>query len=84
MSDFEKIELLFSNLLVIARSTLSDAECAEIQEYIDVGEYGIALRTAVSIFVEENKKVNAETRSLLDQLARTMAIDPEKLLTRLA
>ena len=83
MSKFDEIESMFLSLTDAAKSVLSKSECAEIQEYIDVGEYGIALRTAVAIYAEENKVASVETRILIGRLAEAMKIDPNQLLDRL-
>jgi len=81
--NYENIKLLFADFLAQSTTELSDSERAEIREYVDVGEYGIALRTAIGIFCEERKSVTASERSLLSQLAVAMSIDPEPLLRRL-
>lgn len=65
------------------KSVLSESECTEIQEYVDVGEYGLALRTAVAIYAEENKVATSEARLLMRRLAEAMKIDPDQLLDRL-
>lgn len=84
MSNFDKIEELFLDLIAEASKMLTDSECSEIQEYIDVGEYGLALRTAVAIYVEERKIASAEALALIAQLALEMSKDPQPMLDRLA
>jgi hypothetical protein len=83
MSNFKQLELLFSELLGPAESRLSKSEREEIREFVDVGEYGIALRTAVGIFYEEKKVPTELEKVLLRQLAEGMLIEPEALLRRL-
>ena len=80
---FEEIELLFHGLMESAKSELSESECTEIQEYIDVGEYGLALRTAVAIYAEENKVASIAVRDFIRRLASAMNIDVDQLLGRL-
>ncbi|MBB3298564.1 MULTISPECIES: MafI family immunity protein [Rhizobium] len=80
---FEEIELLFQGLMESAKSELSESECTEIQEYIDVGEYGLALRTAVAIYAEENKVASIAVRDFIRRLASAMNIDVDQLLGRL-
>ena len=82
MSNFDEIELLLSNLLTSA-SELMDSERAEIQKFIDVGEYGLALETAVDIYAEEKKIASAEVVALVERLAEAMSIDSASLLQRL-
>lgn len=83
MSKFDEIELLFVKLMDATRSILSESECAEIQDYVDVGEYGLALRTAVAIFAEENKEASIEVRITIANLAKAMKVNSNQLLDRL-
>ena len=79
MSNFDEIESLLSRLLMIAASVLSDAERAEVQRFIDVGEYGLALETAAAIYAEEKKIATAEVADLIERLAAAMSMDPAPL-----
>ena len=81
MSGFDEIETLFAKLLVTAGHVLSESEVAEIRSFIDVGEYGLALETAVDIFVEEDKTASSEVVSLIEQLATAMSVEPVHLTT---
>lgn len=81
MSDFDEIEMLFAKLLVTVGHILSESELAEIRSFIDVGEYGVALETAVDIFVEERKPASREAVSLIEHLATKMFVMPEHLAT---
>ncbi|GAJ96043.1 hypothetical protein [Rhizobium rhizogenes] len=83
MPKFDKIESVFQSLMEATKFVLSKSECAEIQEYIDVGEYGLALRAAVAIYAEENKVASIEARISIGRLAEAMKIDPKQLLDRL-
>ena len=80
---FIEIELLLSNLLAAAVSVLSDSERAEVQKFIDVGEYGIALETATNIYAEEKKIPSAEVVALVERLAEAMSMKSAPLLQRL-
>lgn len=83
MSNFEEVELLFANLLVATSSVLSNAERTEIQKFIDVGEYGLALETAADIYVEEKKIASADVVTLFEKLAEAMSVEVVPLLQRL-
>jgi hypothetical protein len=61
------------------RILLSQRASAEIQHFIDVGEYGIALETAVGIFAV----ASAEMRRLVGKLAELMELDAPDVLRRL-
>jgi hypothetical protein len=83
VSDFEEIESAFSRLLESAALVLSEAELGEVSHFLDVGEYGLALQTAVDIFVEEGKRPPVEVISLVEQLSRSMGMEPAFLVRRL-
>lgn len=81
MADIAKIEALFSELLTAAGPILSQSKY--IREFIDVGEYGLALETAVDIFVEERKKPSSDVVSIIERLAQAMSMEPRFLTKRL-
>lgn len=83
MSNFEEIELLFTNLLTAAAPVLSDSERTEVQKFIDVGEYGLALETVADIYAEEKKIASANVVALFERLIGAMSIEPAPLLQRL-
>lgn len=83
MTNFKMIELLFAELLSASQGVLSAPECEEVQEFIDVGEYGIALQTAAAIYVEEAKVPTADAVLLMERLAISMSRDPAPMLARL-
>ena len=79
MSAFDEIELLFGKLLLEVNAILSESELTEIRSFIDVGEYGLALQTAVDIFLEEGKTLTSKVISLMVQLATAMSMESEIL-----
>ena len=81
MSHFDDLELLLAKLLT--NCALSADEQGEVQHYIDVGEYGLALETAVAIYAEEKKNASPVVRDLIEQLAVAMEMDSVELLGRL-
>lgn len=81
---YKNLDSLFATFLAQPISALSESERSEIREYVDVGEYGLALSTAVAIFDEEQKIATVEERALIRLLAVTMSKDPKPLLERLA
>ena len=83
MFNFELIESLLCSLLKATVGGLSDAERAEVQQFIDVGEYGLALETTVDIYAEEKKIPSTDVMSLIEQLAISMGMAPESVLERL-
>ncbi len=83
MSNFDLIESLLFNLLNASVGELSAAERAEVQAFIDVGEYGLALETTADIYAEEKKTPSTEVLSLIERLAIAMSMAPESVLARL-
>ena len=84
MSKCQLIELWFSDLLAAAAPVLSDVERNEIQRFIDVGEYGLALEVAVDIYAEEKKITSPAVIALIERLAEAMVVKAMHLLQRLA
>jgi hypothetical protein len=83
MSKFQIIEVWFSELLTAAAPVLSNSEREEIQRFIDVGEYGLALETAVDIYADERKLASTAVIALVERLAEAMELEATPLLQRL-
>lgn len=83
MSDFATIESLFSQLLPALRDVFSASEIAEVSEFVEVGEYGVAFDTAVDIFVEEGKVATDNVITLAEELAAAMELTAADYLDRL-
>jgi len=83
MSDFLQIDSLFGEFLLILPCIFSDAEIAEVRQFVDVGEYGLALETAVDIVAEEGKISTTEIAEYVRKLANAMSLPPEEYLERL-
>ena len=77
MADFnyQYIEDLLLRLLGLLLGIFSDAERSEVQEFIEIGEYGLALETLVDVVVEEEKQVPRECLELVCELAGVMKLD---------
>jgi hypothetical protein len=75
MTDYQHIEKLLIRLLDLLNTVFVASERKEIIEFIDVGEYGLALDTLVDIVDEENKKIPNEALILIKELAIAMQID---------
>ena len=77
MDRFARIEALFERLLDGAPSVMSSAERAEVQQFIDQGEHGVALQTAFYILLEGDRRVEPALTSLLAELAHSMSISDD-------
>jgi hypothetical protein len=84
MHKFENHIKVLDQLILAASKTLSESECAEVQEYADHGEFGLGLTTTVAIFTEERKIASPEVKDLVTELAELTKRDPNPLLDRLA
>lgn len=83
ISDFAIVESLFGRLLSALNGVFSVSEIAEVSEFVDVGEYGPALDTAVDIFVEEGKVAEDELIVLVQSLATAMELPAAEYSERL-
>lgn len=73
-ADFTAIEQRFTLVLDALSGELSAAERREVEEFIDVGEYGVALETLSALLVEERKRVSPATFAEIVELADSMGI----------
>ena len=73
--DYQYIEESLLRLLVLLSVVFTDSERSEVQEFIDVGEYGIALETLVDIVLEEDKQIPDKVLMLVDELSDVMELD---------
>jgi hypothetical protein len=77
VTNFAMIESLFSDLLNASEGDFSAAECAEVQSFLNVGEYGLALETAVDIYAEEQKIPSPDAISLIGRLITAMSMNQD-------
>lgn len=80
---FEDLERRFRSLLGASDAGWARAEIAEVQSYLDAGEYGLAFETFVSIAVEENKPVSENALSIAGDLAERMDVQGGDALRKL-
>ncbi|MBI3560398.1 MAG: MafI family immunity protein [Gammaproteobacteria bacterium] len=73
--DYQHIEELLIRLLNMLVAIFSESELKEVQDFIDVGEYGLALETLVDIVAEENKKIPRAAIVLVKELSTAMLLD---------
>ena len=73
--DYRYIEELLLRLLGLLLEIFTDSEICEVRDFIDAGEYGLALETLVDIVIEENKLVSKESLALVCELADVMGLD---------
>ncbi|MBK1869955.1 MafI family immunity protein [Taklimakanibacter albus] len=79
MTDYQKIERMFSQFLDRPSANLTADERAEVKDFIDVGEYGLALETLVAIYLEDEKLPDEDGRMMIDALAAEMSMKPAEI-----
>ncbi|MCA9474117.1 MAG: MafI family immunity protein [Nitrospira sp.] len=72
--DYDSVEIELQAILSSLDGTLSVSERSEVSEYIDVGEYGLALRTLADVVVEERKHLTIHVLRRIESIARAMGI----------
>ena len=73
--NYQHIEDLLLQLLNLLRTVFVDSENSEVQEFIDAGEYGLALETLVDIVNEEDKKISSEAMNIVFEVAKIMQLN---------
>lgn len=76
-NQYERIERLLTDLLNLVNDDFSTAELQEVQDFIDVNEYGIALQTFVAIVLDRNIKIPEHAVVLCEKLAEDMSFSEE-------
>jgi hypothetical protein len=71
---FDKTERFLGAILADLTGVLSSAERAEVVQFIDVGEYGVALETLAALLVDENKPITPRIFERIVALADSMAL----------
>ena len=76
---FTQIEALFASLLSDAELELKAKDREEVKEFLDHGEYGIALETIAAAYAEEKKIPTDRIGRLIEALATAMSMNPALL-----
>ncbi|AOR61155.1 MafI family immunity protein [Pectobacterium parmentieri] len=82
-SDYQEIELELSNLINSLGGVFSLNELIEIKDFIDYGEYGLALETAIDVVIEERKLISSESFNIMIKLSHLMTMDKDVISSRL-
>lgn len=81
--NYQGIEVSLLQLIKLLGGIFSQSEIQEVQDFVDAGEYGLALETLVDIVDEEDKKISNEIVASILQLADKMSMDREALFEKL-
>tara|TARA_R100001440_G_scaffold74849_2_gene100788 strand:- start:66 stop:353 length:288 start_codon:yes stop_codon:yes gene_type:complete len=71
-------------LLMALSDSFSECESIEVQEFIDAGEYGIALQTLIDIIEEESKSISKEALLLAKKAGECMNMDSNTIEKRVS
>jgi hypothetical protein len=73
-SHIAALETSFEKLLAALGPTLTPEQATEVRDFLDVGEYGLALETAIGVLVEEGLRPSAPAVTMIGDLAARMGI----------
>lgn len=62
-------------MLFSVRGSLSESEVSTIQEYIDVGEWKLAIETLCTFLYEKNISVSRQSYRLIEKAGESLGID---------
>ncbi len=77
MYDYTLLEERLSALLNLLGDVFTRGEVGEVQQFLDAGEYGLALETVCGIITEEQKKVGTEVVKQVEELRDLMELDSD-------
>jgi hypothetical protein len=80
---YVEIEKLLLEILNLLSNNFSRSEIQEVQVFIDVKEYGLALETIADIIYEENKQISNHILDLIYQLIDRMSLKKDAYKDRL-
>jgi hypothetical protein len=80
---WDKAQTQIGHLLRGLRREFTPSEIGEVQTFLQVREYGLALETLSSILVEEKKPINRAVVHEIDKVARLLDLAGETFMVRL-
>lgn len=84
MNDYQKTENTLGSLLAVLADSFTESESNEVKEFIDAGEYGIALETLIDIIEEESKSISKEALLLAKKAGECMDMDSNTIEKRMS
>lgn len=80
---YQEIELLFSALINSLEDVFTELEILEVKEFLDYGEYGIALETLAGIILEGDNMISKGTFYSIEKLSSLMRVDNTAIISEL-
>lgn len=77
--EYQDVEENFGNLISLLNKSFISKEIDEIKDFVDYGEYGLALDTLIDIIKEENKEINNDIFQYIAKLSNLMEQNMEAI-----
>jgi len=77
MTQFKEVQRGLEGVLDLLDAELSHSERAEVEHFIEVAEYGIALETLCDILREKGKSISSQTLEKIAHVGTLMNMGPE-------
>lgn len=77
--EYQEVEENFGNLISLLNKSFISKEIDEIKDFVDYGEYGLALDTLIDIIKEENKEINNDIFQYIAKLSNLMEQNMETI-----
>ena len=77
--EYQEVEENFGNLISLLNKSFTSKEIDEIKDFVDYGEYGLALDTLIDIIKEENKEINNDIFQYIAKLSNLMEQNMEAI-----
>jgi hypothetical protein len=74
---YDELETRLGSILLTLGPQLSPEESWEVNHFLDVGEYGLALQTLTDLLIEERKKIRRGTYNDIAEVAKRMGMERE-------
>ncbi|MEP0873681.1 MafI family immunity protein [Trichocoleus desertorum AS-A10] len=75
MIDSNSVVIALNSALLSVSSTLTKNQIEAVQEYIYVGEWGLALETLCSFLYEKDAEISQESYRLIEEVGIDLRID---------
>ena len=77
--EYQEVEENFCSLISLLNKCFTSKEIDEIKDFVDYGEYGLALDTLIDIIKEENKEINNDIFQYIAKLSNLMEQNMEAI-----
>lgn len=75
MANYNLLKRELNQLLEFVSDSFTSSELNEVKEFLDAGEFGLALETLYFIIIEEDKCVSPSVRDSIEKLGELMNLE---------